>query len=256
MDLGLKGKVAIVTGSSRGIGRSIALALAEEGCRVTVCARGGEVLAQTAMEIADTGAEVLAIPADLTTSEGIEKVVAETLLRWGTVHVLVNNVGGFHGAGFLNTGDEAWTATLNLNLFPAIRASRLVIPEMKKNHWGRIIIITSIYGRESGGVAQYNVVKAGETSLAKSLSRQFAADGILVNSVAPGSILFPGGAWARRSEKDPEGMANFVKTDMPLGRWGKPEEIASVVTFLASEKASLVTGASIPVDGCQGKSNI
>jgi 3-oxoacyl-[acyl-carrier protein] reductase len=127
---------------------------------------------------------------------------------------------------------------------------------MQKNHWGRINNIASIWGRESGGGAAYNLVKAAEISLAKSLARQLAPDGILVNSIAPGSIYFPGGGWERASQANPEAMADFVRREMPLGRWGKPEEVAAMVTFLVSEKASLVTGASIPVDGAQGRSNI
>lgn len=256
MDLGLRGKVALVTGSSRGIGRAIATGFAHEGCRVSICARGRETLEQTAAGLRETGTEVLATATDLAKAAGIEQVVNETLKAFGRVDILVNNVGGSRGGDFLLTGDDDWQMALDLNLFAAIRASRLAIPRMQEQGGGAIINIASIYGRESGGTAPYNAAKAAVISLAKQLARQYAAYHIRVNSVAPGSILFPGGSWARRVEADPEGMAAFVKADMPYGRFGRPEEVANVVVFLASDKASLVSGACIAVDGCQGRSNI
>jgi 3-oxoacyl-[acyl-carrier protein] reductase len=127
---------------------------------------------------------------------------------------------------------------------------------MRKRGHGRIIFIASVWGRESGGRAGYNLAKAAEISLAKSLSRELAADNILVNSVAPGSTIFPGGSWERRLQSDPAGIAAYIKSELPLGRFGKPEEVAAVVTFLASDRASLVTGASWTVDGGQSRSNI
>lgn len=256
MDIGVRGKVALVTGSSRGIGRAIATGFAHGGCRVSICARGRETLEQTAAELRETGTDVLATATDLATSAGIEQMVNETLKAFGRVDILVNNVGGSRGGDFLLTGDDDWQMALDLNLFAAIRASRLVIPRMQEQGGGAIINIASIYGRESGGTAPYNAAKAAVISLAKQLARQYAAYHIRVNSVAPGSILFPGGSWARRVEADPEGMAAFVKADMPYGRFGRPEEVANVVVFLASDKASLVSGACIAVDGCQARSNI
>ena len=155
-----------------------------------------------------------------------------------------------------DTTDEEWAEVFYLNLFVAIRASRLVIPEMRKRGGGRIINISSIYGREAGGPMTYNAVKAGMISWSKSLARQLAKDGILVNVVAPGSILFPGGSWERRQRENPQYIDNFVRTEMPLGRFGRPEEVAAMVVFLASERASLMTGACVNVDGCQSRSNI
>jgi len=145
---------------------------------------------------------------------------------------------------------------LYLNLFAAVRTTRLVIPLMRKRGWGRVINITSIYGREAGGAMTYNAVKASMNSWSKSLAKQLAKDGILVNVVAPGSVLFPGGSWERRQKENPVFIENFVRNDMPLGRFGRPEEISAMVTFLASERASLMAGACVNVDGCQSRSNI
>ncbi|MBI1927607.1 SDR family oxidoreductase, partial [Candidatus Poribacteria bacterium] len=182
--------------------------------------------------------------------------VRETLDRYERIDVLVNNVGSSRWTPTLDISDQEWHDILDLNLVSAARMSRAVIPTMQKGGGGVIIMISSIWGRESGGHITYNASKAAEISMAKALAHELGKDNIRVNTVAPGSILFPGGGWERRQKADPEGIADFVKRDMPLGRFGKPEEIANVVVFLASERASLVTGACINVDGCQSKSNI
>jgi len=256
MELGLEGKVAVVTGSSRGIGRAIAVGLGAEGCRVTLCARGREALEEAAAAVRAAGGAALPVEADVTTVDGLERVLDQTHRAHGPIDVLVNNVGGSRGSPTWEASDDDWTQVLDLNLMPAVRASRAVIPEMVERRTGCIVVVSSIYGRESGGATTYNTAKAAELAMAKQLARQLAPHGVRVNTVAPGSILFPGGSWQRRMDADPGTIQRFVQSDMPLGRFGAPEEIASVVVFLCSERASLLTGACINVDGCQSRSNI
>jgi 3-oxoacyl-[acyl-carrier protein] reductase len=257
VDLRLTDKVAIVAGSSRGIGKAIASGLAAEGCHVTLCARDAGGLEQAASDLRRTGAKVLAVAADVTKPEDISRLVEETVRAFGRIDILINNGGGARTAGpFLETADGAWQAAVDLNVMAAVRLSRLVVPEMQKVGGGVILNISSIWGREAGGTATYNAVKAAEISLAKSLARELAPLNIRVNSVAPGSILFPGGSWDRRMQADSEGITAFMKREIPSGRFGKPEEVADVVVFLCSERASWVTGACLNVDGGQSRSNI
>jgi 3-oxoacyl-[acyl-carrier protein] reductase len=259
VDLQLQGKVAIITGSSRGLGLASAQALAAEGASVVICARGAARLEEAA-EIVKRAASrpdaVLAVQADLASEEGIESLVSQTVATFGGVDILVNNVGLGRGAGLLETSDDVWQEAFDQTLYPAIRASRAAVPHMKTRGGGVILLITSIWGREGGGRMTYNAVKAAEISLGKSLARELAPHNIRVNSVAPGSILFPGGSWDTRQKADPEGIADFVKRDLPFGRFGAAHEVGDVVCFLASPRAAWVSGACVPVDGCQGKSNI
>jgi len=259
MDLGLTDRVAIVTGSSRGLGLASARALVAEGCRVCLCARGEERLAEAAVEV-DAAAKrpkmVCAVQADVSTEAGIDLVITRTVETFGGLDILVNNVGRAGGGDLLATTDAEWQAAFDETLFPAIRASRLAVPYMKQRGGGAIIMIASIFGREVGGRMTYNAVKAAEISLAKSMARQLAPAGIRGNSVAPGSVMFPGGSWHARQQADPEGIADFVKHELPFGRFGRPEEVGNVVVFLASPRASWISGASIVVDGAQSRSNI
>jgi 3-oxoacyl-[acyl-carrier protein] reductase len=261
MDLELTDKTAIVTGSSRGLGLASARALLTEGCRVTLCARGTDRLETAATELraelCPTAPErVLTVAADLATAAGVEAVVETTVKAFGGLDILVNNVGLARGTGIVDTSDADWTDAFDQTLFPAIRASRLAVPHMRRRGAGTIIMIASIWGRESGGRMTYNAAKAAEISLAKSMAQQLARDNIRVNSVAPGSISFPGGSWHRRQQEDPAGMADFVMRELPFGRFGRAEEVGSVVAFLASARASWISGACLPVDGCQSRSII
>ena len=255
MDLGLNGKIAVITGSSRGLGYASARALLDEGCTVVICARNKAQLELAADQLRETVSDdrVLALQADLSTDSGVTSVIEEAVEKYGRLDVLVNNVGQAGGSGIVETSDAEWNAALNNTLFPAIRASRRAVPYLRKGGGGAIIMIASIWGRESGGRMTYNAVKSAEISLAKSLAQQLAADSIRVNSVAPGSISFPGGSWHRRQQEDPEGMKTFVRENLPFGRFGQAGEVGAVVAFLASERASWISGACVTVDGCQSR---
>jgi 3-oxoacyl-[acyl-carrier protein] reductase len=259
MDLELTGKVAIVTGSSRGLGLASATALIQEGCRVTICARGEARLDQVAGDLRRLAADdsrVLPVVADLASVDGIGAVMERTVETFGGLDILVNNVGLARGASIAETSDADWHEALDQTLFPAIRASRLAVPHMRRRGGGAIVMIASIWGRESGGRMTYNAVKAAEISLAKSMAQQLASENIRVNSVAPGSISFPGGSWHLRQQEDPAGIAAFVRRELPFGRFGRPEEVGAVVAFLVSSRASWISGSCVPVDGCQSRSQI
>lgn len=256
MDLGLKGKVAMITGASRGIGRAITLGLAAEGCRLSVCARGQEGIEAVAKEARGCGAEVLAMAVDVMQEQDAQRWVQETQQRFGQVDILINNVGGSRPGGNLTASKEDWRTGFTLNFFSTLDLCRLVVPLMSARKSGCVINIASIYGREWGGPMTYNAAKAAMISLSKEMARELAPQGIRVNSVAPGSILFPGGSWEKRQQENPEGIAAFVKAELPFGRFGKPEEVADVVVFLASDRAYWVSGACINVDGCQSRSLI
>ena len=259
MDLELAGKTAVVTGSTRGLGFAIARALLQEGCQVTLCARGEVRLAEAVIELRQlpgANERLLAVQADLSTDKGVADVIFRTVETFGGLDILVNNVGLARGSDIVGTTDAEWTEAFDQTLFPAIRASRMAVPHLRRRGGGSIVMIASIWGRESGGRMTYNAVKAAEISLAKAMAQQLARDNIRVNSVAPGSIRFPGGSWDRRVQEDPEGMADFVRRELPFGRFGRPEEVGAVVAFLVSPRASWISGASVPVDGCQSRSLI
>ncbi|MDQ2944252.1 MAG: SDR family oxidoreductase [Candidatus Dormibacteraeota bacterium] len=251
MDLGIGGKVALVTASTRGIGLGIAQALAAEGARVAVAARTESDVHRTAKALGGVG-----IAADLMTEEGCTRTVKETESALGPIDILINNLGLRAGSSWSDTGINELEAAFNGNVGVSVRMTQLVLPGMLQRGWGRIVAITSVWGRETGGAPAYNAAKAAENSFVKSLARDVAAKGVTVNAVAPGSILWKGGGWDRRQQADPEGIADLVRNDMPLGRFGSVEEVASVVTFVCSKQASLVNGAIISVDGGQSRSSI
>jgi 3-oxoacyl-[acyl-carrier protein] reductase len=253
VDLGLAGKVAVVTGSSRGIGRGIATRLAEEGASVVLCARGSEELDATVRSISGAG-QAIGVVADVTTQTGAAAVVAAAVEKLGGVDIVVNNVGGSGAKTFDDMDAVDLQGVLDKNLFPAVNVSHAALPSLRSRGGGVIAMISSIWGREGGGAPSYNIAKAAEISLAKAMATDLAADGVRVLSVAPGSTLFPGGSWERRTREDPNGMAAFIERELPFGRLGTVDEIADVVAFMVSRRASWVVGTCITVDGGQSHS--
>jgi 3-oxoacyl-[acyl-carrier protein] reductase len=246
--LNLEGKCCLVSGASRGIGRAIAHALASEGARVCAIARGQEGLDALARELASDRHAF--ISADVTTAAGASTAVDGCVRALGALDVVICVVGKSFARDAAAMDDEDLAKSLDMNLWSAARVAQRSVRHMKS---GSITFISSIWGREAGGAPGYNIAKAGVVALAKALARDYAKQNIRVNSIAPGSIWFPGGGWDRRQQADPAGIAAFVERDIPSGRFGTVDEVASVVAFVASPRASWITGACIPVDGGQSR---
>jgi 3-oxoacyl-[acyl-carrier protein] reductase len=257
MDLGLNGRSVVVTGASRGIGRAIAGAFAAEGARLTIVARTQADIEATAsiMRAAYPGVAIHPVTADVTDGVHAERIVASAVAAHGGIDVLVNNAGGTVREG---TVQEKFDGSFGLNVTSAVRLMELSKPYLAASAGGAVVNIASIFGREfhPAGAAQYTTTKAAEIAMTKAYGMAWAAEGIRVNSVAPGSIAFEGGSWGRRLEQDPEGMKQFVADNIASGRFGRPEEIASVVVFLASRQASWIVGSCLNVDGGQSRSGI
>src|SRR5256712_1684162 len=251
VDLGIAGKVARVTAGTKGIGLGIAHALAAEGVRLAVAARTEVDVKRTAESLSGLG-----VVADLLTEAGCRRAVSETETMLGPVDILINNLGLRAGSSWADTGPSEFETAFSGNVGVSVRMTQLVLPGMLSRGWGRVVVISSVWGRESGGAPAYNAAKAAEISFTTSLAREVASKGVTVNSIAPGSILWEGGGWHRRQQADPEGIAAFVRAEMPLGRFGTVDEVARVVAFVCSQQARLVNGACIAVDGGQSRSNI
>lgn len=256
MDLGLKNKVALVAGGSMGLGFAVARMLAAEGARIAVCALDDPNLmaAETAIR-AETGSEIIAVPADLADAAQAKQFVNRAREHFGTVDILVNNAGGPPSMPFLDIDDDLWSFGFRLNLMSAIAMSREVIPIMKEKRWGRIINMTSISVKQPiDGLILSNTIRAGVVGLAKTLSTELAPYNITVNSVCPGYTLTNrvrnlSKTVAEKMQTTPEEVIRKWEKDIPMGRLGTPEEFAGLVTFLASERASYITGAAIQIDG-------
>jgi NAD(P)-dependent dehydrogenase (short-subunit alcohol dehydrogenase family) len=259
VDLGLAGKAALVTGGSRGIGRAIAGRLVAEGAHVALCGRTAETLERAVAELrgqvaAPQGAQqVLGVVADVTAPGEVERFVAESAAALGAVDLLVANVGGSAGGHLRESTPEDWARTFDLNLFHAVRAIRAAVPEMERRGGGSVVTIASISGWKPAPRAQYGAAKAGEIFLAGALAWELGPLRIRVNTVSPGSILFPGGGWERFRAEQPDRFAEFESREFPWGRLGTAEEVADVVVFLLSDRARWINGANVAVDGAQGR---
>jgi len=257
MDLGINGKVALVTGGSRGLGRQAALSLAREGARVAVCARSADSLKAIESELRALGADALAVPTDLNSPDAPEQVCQRVTEALGPVDILVNNVGGSLGTPreLSDVNIEQFQQVLNINLSTTLRFMKLAIPGMRQRRWGRVVNIASVYGREYGGSVAYMTAKAAVIALTKHAALGLAKENVLVNSIAPGSTAFPGGSWERfQKQNSKETVDKFIEQNLPMGRFNWPEPLGDLVAFLASERAGTITGACINVDGGQSRS--
>ncbi|MCU0666055.1 MAG: SDR family oxidoreductase [Candidatus Omnitrophica bacterium] len=259
MNLGIKNKYALVTGGTHGIGEAIALGLADEGCNVAVCSRTASRVRGMREKLKSKGVDYLAIEADVTIKKDVNRVFNKIIKKWGTLHILVNNVGGGGRWGqedAIATDEKVWQEVYDKNVLSSIRFIKLAVPYMRRQKWGRVINITSLYGREAGGRPWFNIAKTSQTTLIKNLSlkKEIVRDGVTFNSVAPGCIMIPDTGWEAQKKNDPAGFKIMLDDKFPLGRLGKPEEVADVVVFICSAKSSLVNGASIAVDGSEGRS--
>lgn len=251
MDLGLKGKGAVVTGGSKGIGRAIATALAEEGANVAICARGEEALAATSEELQARGVKVHASSCDVSDAESLGAFLESSRDALGGIDVLVNNASGFG----VSDDEAGWQAGFSVDMMAAVRATWKVIPWMEEAGGGAVVHISSTSGLEAGSPPAYAAVKAALMSHSKTLANQLAPKKIRVNCVAPGSIEFPGGMWETIKKVNPP-MYQGILSSIPFGRLGTAEEVANAVVFLASERASWISGVTLSVDGVQHKGNL
>jgi len=251
MDLQLKGKNAIVTGGSKGIGRSIALNLADEGVNVAICARGEEGLKKTEKELLEKGVKVIALTCDVGNAQQLDDFLDQVKDQFGTIDILVNNVSA------LSLGDDFsdWETSINVDLLGSVRGTRKVIPWMLEAGSGNILFISSGSGLEAGSPPAYAAAKAAIISYSKTIAIQLAPKNIRVNTLAPGSVEFPGGLWEMAKTHN-RPMYDWALNSIPSGRLGTPDEIGKVATFIVSPCASWVVGTCLAVDGGQHKANL
>lgn len=256
MDLGMKGKVAIIAGGSQGLGKAVAMEMIREGAKVAIGALDDPELPRAVEEIGSkTGGEVLGIPVDVTNTEEAKDFIRKAIEHYGTVDILVNNAGGPPSKTFLEIDDDLWNLGVRLNLMSTIIMTREAVPTMMEKRWGRIINMTSISVKQPiDGLILSNTVRSGVVGLAKTLSNELAQYNITVNNVCPGYTMTErvrtlAIVTAEKQGTTPEAVIKGWESQVPMGRLGTPEEFASLVTYLASERASYITGASIQIDG-------
>ncbi|MBW2279441.1 MAG: SDR family oxidoreductase [Deltaproteobacteria bacterium] len=251
MELGLSKKGVVVTGGSRGIGRAIALAFADEGADVAICARGEDALRKTEEELRSRGGKVHAQVCDVSDAAALDGFLDQSKQALGRIDVLVNNTSAF-GMG---DDDDSWRAGFEVDVLAGVRATRRALPEIEAAGGGCVIFISSTAALEAPAGPSYSAMKAALISYSKNLAVQLAPRNIRVNTVAPGSIDFPGGVWDAIKQANPA-MYESIRKTIPAGRLGTPEEVANAVVFLASERASWITGVTLSVDGSQHKGNL
>lgn len=256
MDLDLKNKYALITGGSHGIGREIALSLAEEGCNVAICARDPIKIEETLRQVKKYDVKILGIICDVLIKTDVNNVIKTIIDEWGGINVLINNVGGGGRWGdedILKTSEDVWMDVYEKNVFAAIRFTNGFLPDMIKNKWGRVVTISSISGIQIHSRPWFGMAKSSEIYLMKSYARQkeYTRSNITFNSIAPGAIMVEGTGWHEEREKDHKAFDEKIKNIYPLGRLGSSQEVANIAIFLCSDKASLVNGTCIIADGAE-----
>lgn len=258
MELGLRGRTAVVTGAASGIGKAIATAFASEGANLAICDINMPNLEKVASELKQKGVQVLAEKADVTVQAETDNFINHTASQFGRIDILVNNAGTGRLCDIMQLPEEEFRRNMDLMLYATIRLIKSVVPHMQKAKWGRIINISSMFGKQPGGLLDYDSIKAAVMMISKEFSNYLAKDNILVNSVCPGPIRTP--LWEAPGQLGDqlsqmlgkpidEAIDIYAKSNIPLGRYGKPEEIANMVVFLASDRANYITGQAINVDG-------
>ena len=252
MDLHLNRRRALVTGGTRGLGRAIVGRLVDEGCAVALCARSADVVNSTVAELRAGGATAFGAAVDVSDSQALSRFVDDAARELGGLDLLVANAGGSTGGpGLADATAADWRATLDLNVVHTVVAVQAALPHLLASEAASVLVVSSISGSRPAPKPQYAAAKAAEISLAASLARELGPQGIRVNTLSPGSIVFEGGTWADRRDHNPEGYAAFVRNEFPWGRLGSPDEVADVAVFLLSPRASWVSGTDVVVDGAQ-----